>query len=164
VRGDPVNLVDPNGEIFFIPALAALWGGVEIGLSAADIAETVQTLRDPCATGWDRLRSAGLTAAGVVLPGAGYNKVDDAARGIDDLVDAARRQYPRKAGRVENHHVEPLYLGGAREGQTVALDAAYHQLITNEFRRLAPYGQSGNLTPAQVQSIMQQVYAKYPLP
>jgi hypothetical protein len=45
----------------------------------------------------------------------------------------------------------------------VPLDAAYHQQITNEFRRLHPYG-SEVPSPARVQEIMRQVYDKYPLP
>ncbi len=164
VGGNPVNLVDPAGEIPIIPLIA---GAADIGLSVNDIRETRNTLQDPCASGWDKFKSVGLTAAGILLPGAGYNtaanRVGDARRAYDDLVDAARQQYPKKAGRTEHHHVEPLYLGGPRSGQTVPLDAAYHQLITNEFRRLAPYG-SGPRSPAEVAAIMQQVYAKYPLP
>lgn len=89
-----------------------------------------------------------------------------AARGanlFDDLVRAAQRQYPKKAGKIEEHHIDPLYLGGAKNGPTVPLDAAYHQLITNEFRRLAPYG-SEVPSAARVREIMRQVYEKYPLP
>jgi hypothetical protein len=61
------------------------------------------------------------------------------------------------------HHIEPLYLGGPRSGSTAPLNAAYHQLITNEFRRLAPYG-SEVPSAARVQETMRQVYEKYPLP
>jgi hypothetical protein len=45
----------------------------------------------------------------------------------------------------------------------VNLDPAYHQLITNEFRRLAGYG---NKPPGLkvVLEMLKKVYAKYPLP
>lgn len=85
------------------------------------------------------------------------------ARYSDDLVKAAQRQFPDKAGKIERHHITPEYLGGARSGPKVPLDAAYHQQITNEFRRLHPYG-SEVPSPARVQEIMRQVYDKYPLP
>lgn len=70
---------------------------------------------------------------------------------------------PGKAGKIEEHHITPEYLGGARNGPRVRLDAAYHQQITNEFRRLWEYGQ-GTPTAQQLERIMQQVYEKYPLP
>jgi len=52
---------------------------------------------------------------------------------------------------------------GFPEGPTVPLDGAYHQMITNEFRNLAPYG-SGPVTPEQLQDLMNSVYDKFPLP
>jgi hypothetical protein len=85
------------------------------------------------------------------------------ARYSDDVVKAAQKQFPGKAGKIENHHVEPKYLGGAASGRTVPIDAAYHQQITNEFRRLWPYGQ-GTPSAQQLERIKQQVYEKYPLP
>ncbi len=62
------------------------------------------------------------------------------------------------------HPVEPKYLGGAMDGITKKISAAYHQLITNEFRRLAPYGQKVQRSAEEVKRIIQQVYSKYPLP
>jgi hypothetical protein len=81
----------------------------------------------------------------------------------DDLLRAAQKEFRGKAGKIELHHIEPKYLGGDPKGPLVPLDAAYHQQITNEFRRLAPYGQTPP-SPAEVQRIMQEVYKKYPLP
>ena len=40
---------------------------------------------------------------------------------------------------------------------------AYHQMITNEFRALWGYGK-GVPSATELQSIMKQVYSKYPLP
>ena len=99
--------------------------------------------------------------------GGSAKLASSAARGVassvDDAVRAAQRQFPGLAGKVQQHHVVPRYLGGAANGRTVPLDAAYHQQITNEFRRLWPYGQ-GTPTAQQLERIMQQVYEKYPLP
>jgi RHS repeat-associated protein len=102
----------------------------------------------------------GLAGIAVVV-GSGAAKA--ATRYSDDLVKAAQRQFPDKAGKIEQHHIRPEYLGGARNGAKVPLDGAYHQQITNEFRRLHPY-RSEVPSPARVQEIMRQVYDRFPLP
>ena len=81
----------------------------------------------------------------------------------DDLVNAAQKLYPNKAGITELHHIAPKYLGGAKDGALVPLDGAYHQVITNEFRSLYQYGlpKPGD---AKMLEIIKQVYSKYPLP
>ena len=81
----------------------------------------------------------------------------------ESLLEMAQRMYPKKAGKMELHHIIPQYMGGARNGRTVRLDAAYHQLITNEFRRYHLYGK-GILTEAERLDIARKVYTKYPLP
>jgi hypothetical protein len=85
---------------------------------------------------------------------------------IVELTKQAEEAYPKLAAKAtdELHHIVPKYLGGAENGETVALRPAYHQLITNEFRRLAPYGQQIERTAQEVGRIMEQVYSKYPLP
>jgi hypothetical protein len=70
----------------------------------------------------------------------------------DDLLKAAQKEFPNKAGKIELHHIEPKYLGGDPKGALAPLDAAYHQQITNEFRRLAPYRQT-TPSPAEVERI-----------
>jgi RHS repeat-associated protein len=75
----------------------------------------------------------------------------------------AQEAYPGKTGIIENHHIAPKYLGGASNGPTVPLDAAYHQMITNAFRDEISYG-SGPLSPEEMQNVMDSVYAKFPLP
>jgi RHS repeat-associated protein len=87
-----------------------------------------------------------------------------ATTSYEQLVSEARQAYPNKAGIPENHHITPQYLGGAKNGPTVKIDAAYHQQITNEFKSLAPYGQAEPPSPAQLQKFMNDVYSKYPLP
>ncbi|KAA0990471.1 FG-GAP-like repeat-containing protein [Dyadobacter aurulentus] len=81
----------------------------------------------------------------------------------DDLVKAAQKLYPKKAGMTELHHITPKYLGGAANGPLVPLNGSYHQVITNEFRALWPYGR-GIPSATELQTIMKQVYSKYPLP
>jgi len=81
----------------------------------------------------------------------------------DDLVKAAQKLYPNKAGVTELHHIAPKYLGGAGNGALVPLDGVYHQVITNEFRAIHPYG-LGPVGAAERSAIMNRVYSKYPLP
>jgi hypothetical protein len=84
-------------------------------------------------------------------------------RYYDDMVKAAQRIYPQKAGKIEMHHTTPRYLGGAENQELVPLDAAYHQQITNKFRTLWQYGK-GTPSPTELQIIKNQVYSEYPLP
>src|SRR5262249_55036468 len=77
---------------------------------------------------------------GIMPAGPGRGK---AALGlIEEWTDIAKLKYPLKAVKDEWHHVVPKYLGGDADGVVVQLNAAYHQLITNAFRELAPYGQA----------------------
>jgi hypothetical protein len=81
----------------------------------------------------------------------------------DDIVNEARKLYPGKAFKTELHHVTPKYLGGAVNGTVARIDAAYHQLITNEFRSLWPYG-GPKPSAEELARIMAEVYGKLPLP
>jgi RHS repeat-associated protein len=102
------------------------------------------------------------TSLGLLLvPGAGEEK---AATKIGTITADAEKLYPKLAGKFQEHHIIPQYLGGATDGATARIPAAYHQLITNEFRALAPYGQKIQRTAEEVGRILQQVYSKYPLP
>ena len=83
---------------------------------------------------------------------------------LDDLIRDAQKLYPGKAGKTEWHHIEPKYLGGAFDGPLSPLDAAYHQVITNEFRRLHSYGKGKISNCDDRKKIMKQVYEKLPLP
>ncbi len=152
---------------FFLLTLAAFLGSL---FASAD-AEAVSWKTAP-----DEIFSGAVENAGENGPSAreqcrinGWLNYDTAseytvaARNTDDLVRSAQRQYPNKAGRIEQHHVTPKYLGGDAKGPLVPLDGAYHQQIANEFRRLHPYG-SQKPSPERLQEIMRQVYDKYPLP
>lgn len=91
-------------------------------------------------------------------------RVDDVPLSrLDDLVKNAQEIYPNKAGKIENHHPIPKYLGGDKNQDLVPLDAAYHQQITNEFRKEAPYG-SAKPNPERLNEILDNVYSKFPLP
>jgi hypothetical protein len=82
---------------------------------------------------------------------------------FDKGLAEARAAFPHLFGKPkQKHHLHPKYLGGTEDGPTVDLDPAYHQLITNAFRREHPYGQEVP-SPAQQQEIMRKVYSKYPL-
>jgi RHS repeat-associated protein len=81
---------------------------------------------------------------------------------FDNLLKQAAQAYPNKAGKIELHHIDPKYLGGNPLGPLAPLDGAYHQLITNEFRNLVPYG-SGTLSSARRAEVMKEVYSTYPL-
>lgn len=82
---------------------------------------------------------------------------------LSALLQDAADQYRGKAGKLEKHHPWPLYLGGDPNQALVTIDAAYHQVITNAFRRLAPYGRP-RLSVERAREVMQQVYSVFPLP
>ncbi len=82
----------------------------------------------------------------------------------DDLIRAAQQAYPKLAGKIQNHHITPKFLGGAKNGPTVPLDAAYHQQITNAFRQAWSYGKGPITDPVLRRQIMDQVYKQFPLP
>jgi len=97
------------------------------------------------------------------LPEAGA-ALSKAAK-IEKLTGEANELYPKLAEKADQlHHVIPKYLGGAPDGELAKIPAAYHQLITNAFRTLAPYGQAVSRTAEEVTNIVKQVYSMYPLP
>jgi hypothetical protein len=59
-------------------------------------------------------------------------------------------------------------MGGAEDQVLVPLDAAYHQLITNEFLKYWPKKLPNQVktfpTLDQAKEIMEKVYRKFPLP
>jgi hypothetical protein len=80
---------------------------------------------------------------------------------IKRLTADAEKIYPKLVGRVQGHHEIPLYLGGPKNGPVTKLNAAYHQLITNAFRKLAPYGEKYE---GSLQKLLEKVYSRFPLP
>ena len=114
------------------------------------------------------LESGGKKLIGTGLAKTAENLADDAVKGgvqySDDLVKAAQKLYPKKAGKIELHHPIPQYLGGSNNQTLVPLDAAYHQQITNAFRAEWDYGQGIIRDPVLRQKIADKVYSKFPLP
>ncbi len=107
----------------------------------------------------------GSGAGALVLMSAPPPLDPKAARALYDKgMQEARKAFPHLAGGPkQKHHIHPRYLDGPENGPTVDLDPAYHQLITNEFRRLASYGRRPPRLSV-VLEMMKKVYAKYPLP
>jgi RHS repeat-associated protein len=117
--------------------------------------------------------SATVTGCTVSAP-CGQNAIQTVTEVVDEsssvtrktyqnLLTQAQEQYPNLAGKIQLHHIFPKYLGGDPKGPLVALDGAYHQVITNAFRAAWAYGQGAPLLQ-DAQQIMQQVYGNFPLP
>ena len=60
-------------------------------------------------------------------------------------------------------YMTPRYLGGAKDGVQRQIDAAYHQLITNAWRRRFPYGRP-KPSMRDVEGFADEVYRQYPIP
>ncbi len=132
---NPVSRVDPAGKLFwFVIAFVV----VRVVVAAAPIIIRLSPYF-----------VRGLTFIGTSSTAAAL------ARHADAL-------YPRLRGIWHWHHVVPKYMGGDPNGLLVRIPASYHQLITNEFRRLWPYGQRPP-GEAQLKWIVQQVYKRFPI-
>ena len=107
-----------------------------------------------------------LGGAGIaMLRGAKAGEAISKAGTIEKLIAEAKSLYPKLAEKADQlHHVIPRYLGGAKDGALAKIPAAYHQVITNAFRELAPYGERIERTAEQVQQIVRDVYSRFPLP
>jgi RHS repeat-associated protein len=105
-----------------------------------------------------------LAMGGLMVLGGPEADASEAAAGgaAKELISAAEKAFPKKVG-FELHHIIPKYLGGAVNGLKARIPAAYHQLITNEFRHLWPYG-SGVPSAEKLGQILKAVYSKLPLP
>jgi hypothetical protein len=114
------------------------------------------------------LSGEGAEAAGIAgesTQGADLAAAEDGAiPTYESLLPDAQAQHPKLAGKLHDHHIDLKYMGGDASGPTVEIDAAYHQWITNEFRREWKYGQGPMKSVEARQATMAKVYAKYPLP
>lgn len=79
VANNPLKYVDPSGESLVLAAIVAAAVVAEIGLTTWDAVDLLQTLRNPEATDQQKAATVGLFWLGVVAPGGGYTKADDAA-------------------------------------------------------------------------------------
>ena len=107
---DLLKLVDPTGEFAcggICIAAGVAWAVFEVAGTAADGVEAVQTLADKDAPAGAKAASTGLFLLGVVGPGGGYSKIDDAAEIVVDAANATEETVGalRAAGRKDAHHV-----------------------------------------------------------
>ena len=94
---DPVNKYDEYGlAVPILAAVAVVWAVVEIGGALYDAYTTIETWRDPCADGWEKVSTSGLFIVGLAAPGAGYGTAGKAgikaARGGESAVTSAGRR------------------------------------------------------------------------
>ena len=84
---------------------------------------------------------------------------------VVNLIKLAEKKYPKYAGQYHNHHIIPVFLGGSPFGPTIRIPAAYHQLITNEFRSYGFGYNRGKGMPKHedLLRIIKEVYSKYPI-
>ena len=72
-HNSPTNYIDPDGELAFLALLPLAYAAFEFTLSAVDAYSTGSTLLDPCASGGEKLASAGAFLVGALAPGGGYS-------------------------------------------------------------------------------------------
>jgi RHS repeat-associated protein len=164
VNGINGTILDLNAAILHLPSA--------IGHLGEGLGAYAGNPNDPCAqiAAWgDVGLICGLALGGVEAMGAAgadsavLEEVVAETRTYESLLPEAQAKYQKLAGKIHKHHVDPKYMGGAADGETVDIDAAYHQQITNEFRSSHGYGR-GKLSPDKRAKIMNEVYKKYPLP
>ena len=82
-------------------------------------------------------------------------------------IDNANKQYPKKAGKFEDHHRIPQFLRGTDADGLYNLPAAYHQLITNAWR--TQFGYRGDpwynrpSDPQDINDFADKLEKQYPL-
>jgi RHS repeat-associated protein len=126
--GDPLNHVDPSGQIAIIPIVLGGWALAELGLAAADFLNLFDTVIDPCSTAGDIALAAGLVGLSVVTPGGGYASADELVqiarqRRLD--VSALERVVVSSSRSTEGGHRQIVRLVDSVTGQTQAI---YHEV------------------------------------
>ena len=80
----------------------------------------------------------------------------------DNIVNEARKSYPKMAFKSELHHITPKCLGGAKNGPVTRIDADYHQLTTNDFCSLWSY-RGPKPSTEELAKIKAEIYGNLPL-
>jgi hypothetical protein len=75
----------------------------------------------------------------------------------------AQAAFPNSSG-YQEHHLIPVYLGGAQTGVTYRIPTAYHKMITRAFRKAWDYERTDLPKPEQLQAILLKVYSQFPIP
>ncbi|NMG35575.1 hypothetical protein GRF61_14090 [Azoarcus sp. TTM-91] len=180
VGNNPVNRADPTGlssddaQDFANPfatdwsqgVLVAAGGGrsrvTTGGSAAAEINQAGVNLRYNDALRQIQVLNPNFQAPATIgPPGSGRSEAE--VRYLESVLQA-RQRYPKEPQRMENHHVTPQYLGGPRNGPTVPLDAAHHEVITQQMRQEMPFRQPQPINQQQVQDFLRNFYQRYPLP
>ena len=174
--GDPVSFTDPfglcppqNWDLSDCPGIFTVIGAATGALFGGGGGAGVGALGGPAAPLTVPAGAVAGAAEGLVVGAAAGAVVDGAIAlakaNIGGLIDAAKAKYPRKASRTDEcHHNCPKYLGGDPNGPTTRIPAAYHQEITNAFRRAWDYGSGKVPSAAQLDEILRYVYSRFPLP
>ena len=159
VGNNPVNFIDPYGLSIWSDEWEIMqnnWRGMQRGWNnfAANTDQFLQAIAP-------YVPMPGNGIAGSEMEGVFAGMARDNPE-LAQLMKEAEDLFPKKCGKIEDHHNTPKYLGGDPNGPTTPLPAPYHQLITNAFRNEYPYGQPvpDSLT---VQNIVNTVYSKLPL-
>jgi len=103
---DPVNFIDPNGEIAIAALIAIGYGIFEVGMTIYDVIDTILTLVDPCESNMMKGISVGGIFLGIALPGGGYGKAgketaEQVVKHSDDIVKAAKRFTPDQSALID---------------------------------------------------------------
>lgn len=120
-HNSPAWHTDPSGNL--VPLLLGIWAVAEVGISIYDSYTTVDTLLDPCVSGWEKVATGTLWIAGIFLPGGGYASGGKAAVSqldhIDEVADVLYH-IDEFAGASD----ELVAAGNALDNTTGALDDA----------------------------------------
>jgi hypothetical protein len=96
VGNNPINRVDPDGQIAIVAAAAVAWAVVEVALSLSDAYDVVSTWADPEASLATKAGTTILAGAGLILPGGGYSKADDGIRAVANVVGEGTQAAAKK--------------------------------------------------------------------
>jgi hypothetical protein len=131
------------------------------GMAIAESADEVATTGEKVASAVDETEQT--VSEGGQVASDSEQAAQEGSQIDKQALQEAEEKYPNKVGKVEDHHITPKYLGGAADGPTSQIPAAYHQAITNAFRNEWSYGQ---VVPSaeQLQQIMTSVYSRFPIP
>ena len=125
--GNPVNLVDPDGNIPIIPLL---WAAYEIGSAIYDVYTAYDTLTDKDASTFDKVTACGGALLSAVAPGGGYTLLSKGDDAVQLVLKGARSGKLRKAlnlkpGSGDAHHIIPVQLLNEEEVVKSAVTAGF---------------------------------------
>jgi hypothetical protein len=98
--GNPLRYSDPTGQCPWCVVLI-VYELVEVGMSLYDAYDTYETVSNDCTSEGEKLAAAGLFTLGILAPGAGYSRLDNAVDAIDNISDT--RRAATASGRSDLH-------------------------------------------------------------